>query len=93
MSTMEKFCLRWDDFSQNVGKSFGELREDTDFTDVTMVSEDRQQIPAHKVIMSASSPFFRDTLKHNKNHHPIIYMREIKAKDMWKKWQRQNKIL
>ena len=47
-----------------------------------MASEDRQQIPAHKVILSASSPFFRDKLKHNKNPHPLIYMRGIKAKDL-----------
>ena len=59
MRTMEKFCLKWDDFSQNVGKTFGELREDTDFTDVTLASEDRQQISAHTVILSASSPFFK----------------------------------
>ena len=79
---MEKFCLRWNDFSQNVGTIFQELREDSDFTDVTLVSEDRQQIAAHKVILSAASPFFRKILKHNKHSHPLIYMRGIKVKDM-----------
>ena len=79
---MEKFCLKWDDFSQNVGNTFEELREDTDITDVTLVSEDRQQIAAHKVILSASNPFFREILKQNKNPHPLIYMRGMKAKDL-----------
>ena len=37
-------------------------QEDTDFTDVTLASDDRQQIAAHKIILSASSPFLREIL-------------------------------
>ena len=54
----EKLCLQWNDFQDNVKTAFGHLRDTTDFVDVTLASEDGQQIEAHKVILAASSPFF-----------------------------------
>ena len=41
-----------------------------------------KNIEAHKVIISASSPIFRDILKINKHSHPLIYMRGVKAKNL-----------
>ncbi len=80
MSTSEQFCLKWNDFSHNVNTAFKELRDNTDFTDVTLVSEGKQQIAAHRVILSASSHVFWDMLRQNQHSHPFIYMRGIKAK-------------
>ena len=45
----EKFCLRWNDFENNIGIAFRELRDDKDFFDVTLACDD-EQIQAHKVI-------------------------------------------
>ena len=67
MSASEKLCLQWNDFKDNVSSSFGGLREDKDLTDVTLACEDGQQVDAHKVILAASSPFFKDILKRNKD--------------------------
>ena len=58
----EKFCLRWNDFESNIGVAFRELREDQEFFDVTLAC-DEDQIQAHKVILSACSPFFRRILQ------------------------------
>ena len=52
----EMVCFKWDDFDENVKSSFGSLREDNDFTDVTLACEDGQQFEAHKVILAH---FFR----------------------------------
>ena len=82
MQTSEKFCLRWNDFQENVITAFSDLRKDCDFTDVTLVSEDGNQIEAHKVILSASSPFFQKMLKRNQHAHPLIYMRGMKSEDL-----------
>ena len=82
MSTSEKFCLKWNDFRENVHTAFGELREDRDFTDVTLACEDGYQVEAHKVILAASSPFFQNILRKNKHPHPLIYMRGIKIEDL-----------
>ena len=52
----EKLCLRWNEFQDNISKTFGNLRRDTDFSDVTLVCEDGHQVEAHKVILDGSRP-------------------------------------
>ena len=80
----EKLCLKWNDFQENVNSAFGNLREDKEFTDVTLACEDGQQIEAHRVILAASSPFFQNLLNKNmkKHHHPLIYMKGVKFEDL-----------
>ena len=78
----EKLCVKWDDnLQERLQTSFGELRDDNDFTDVTLACED-QSIKAHKVILSASSPFFSKLLKAHPHPQPLIYMRGVKAEDL-----------
>ena len=82
MSTSEKFCLKWQHFQKNLSTSFGSLRDNGDFTDVTLACVDGQQVEAHKVILAACSPFFQNMLRSNKHPHPLIYMRGVKAEDL-----------
>jgi len=77
----EKFCLRWNDFESNISCAFRELREDKDFFDVTLACEEKQ-IEAHKVILSACSPFFRAVLRKNPHSHPLLYLKGVKYSDM-----------
>ena len=58
------------------------MRKDNDYSDVTLVCEEDQQIEAHRIILTACSPFFSSVLKMNKHSHPLIYMRGLKAKDL-----------
>ena len=76
----EKLCLQWNDFQQNIKSAFGNLREDRDFKDVTLVCEDGQQVEAHKVILASSSPTFQKLLGRNKHPHPL--MRGMKFEDI-----------
>ena len=78
----EKLCLQWNDFKENITASFGNLREDKDFADVTLACEDGKQVEAHKVILAASSPFFQNVLTKNKHPHPLIYMKGAKFEDL-----------
>ena len=78
----EKLCLQWNNFNENIVEAFGSLRQDNDFTDVTLACEDGDQIEVHKVILASSSPFFQNLLKRNKHPHPLIYMRGMKSEDM-----------
>jgi hypothetical protein len=81
MGSAEKFCLRWNDFESNISVAFRELREDKDFFDVTLACDD-DQIQAHKVILSACSPFFRTILKRNRHEHPLLYLKGVKYTDL-----------
>ena len=82
MSSSEKLCLKWDNFHNNTSSSFGHMRKDEHFSDVTLACDGDQKIEAHKVILAASSIFFDRLLKQNKHSHPLIYMRGLKAKDL-----------
>jgi len=77
----EKFCLRWNDFESNISVAFRELRDDKDFFDVTLACDD-EQIQAHKVILSACSPFFRNILRRNAHQHPLLYLKGVKYTDL-----------
>ena len=77
MTSSEKFSIKWDDFQKNVSSSFREIRED--FCDVTLTCEANMKITAHKVILAASSNFFREILTENQHPHPLLYMRGIKG--------------
>ena len=78
----EKLCLQWNDFKANTNSAFGRLRDDKDFTDVTLACEDGQQMEAHKVILAASSPFFEEILQRNKHPHPLIYLKGFQSQDL-----------
>jgi len=77
----EKFCLRWNDFETNISSAFRELRDDKDFFDVTLACDD-EQIQAHKVILSACSPFFRNVLRRNPHQNPLLYLKGVKYTDL-----------
>ena len=73
----EKFCLKWNDFAHIAAKSFNNLREEKDFFDVTLVSEDQVQFDSHKVVLSASSQFFKKILRLNTHNHPLLYLHGV----------------
>jgi len=81
MGSSEKFCLRWNDFETNISVAFRELREEKDFFDVTLACDD-SQVQAHKVILSACSPFFRQVLRKNPHQHPLLYLKGVKYKEL-----------
>jgi len=81
MGSSEKFRLQWNDFESNISVAFRELREEKDFFDVTLACDD-SQIQAHKVILSACSPFFRGVLKKNPHQHPLLYLKGVKYKEL-----------
>jgi len=81
MGSSEKFCLRWNDFETNISIAFRELREEKDFFDVTLACDD-SQVQAHKVILSACSPFFRNVLRRNPHQHPLLYLKGVKYKEL-----------
>ena len=74
--------MQWNDFKENAISSFEDLRQDKDFTDVTLACEDGHKMEAHKVVLVASSPFFLNILKRNKHPHPLVYMRGVRSENL-----------
>ena len=59
----ESYNLNWAEFDSYTSKTFRDLLSSQEYTDVTLVCDDDDVIRAHKVILSACSPFFSRILK------------------------------
>ena len=81
MASTDSFCLQWNEFGSSLTKSLRSIRSERDFFDVTLACEDNQ-IFAHKLILAASSPFFRKILKANPHNHPLLYLKGVKYKEL-----------
>lgn len=77
----QQYSLRWNDFHASILSSFRHLRDEEDFVDVTLAC-DGCSFTAHKVVLSACSPYFRRLLKANPCQHPIVILRDVQQKDM-----------
>ena len=78
----ENFCLKWNDFVDNVTSSFGQLRTDKDFSDVTLASGDGNQIKAHRLVLASGSLVFKGLLTQNSATNPVIFMRGVKREQL-----------
>ena len=82
MNITNKFCLKWDEFSENITSTLNNESELEDFTDITLVCEDGAQIEAHRLVLSGGSNFFSAMLRLKKGSSSIMYMRGLKSKDL-----------
>lgn len=62
MVDTQHFCLRWNNYQSSITSAFENLRDDEDFVDVTLACEGKS-LKAHRVVLSACSPYFRELLK------------------------------
>ena len=78
----DNFCLKWNDFVDNVTSSFAQLRTDKDFSDVTLASGDGNQIKAHRLVLASGSLVFKGLLTQNSATNPVIFMRGVKREQL-----------
>ena len=80
----DKFDLTWNDFGRNAERTIKNLASDSLYTDVTLISDDRKRIKAHKIILSSCSSFFKTIFLKTKNqsNNLMIYLKGINSKDL-----------
>ena len=71
---MEKFCIKWNSFQSNVASAIGQYRENSNYQDVTLVSDDQNQISAHRIVLSAFSGYFNNVLSQITHQYPFLCM-------------------
>ena len=78
----EKCILTWYTYSDHLKSMMRELMMNEDFSDVTLVTEDKKHIKANISILSACSPVFKDILKKEPNSNQIMYLRGVQFSEM-----------
>ncbi|KAK3909551.1 Protein bric-a-brac 2 [Frankliniella fusca] len=77
----EQFCLRWNNFQSNIASALGSLKAEQDLVDVTLTCGGKS-VKAHKVILSACSPYFRSVFKENPCQHPVVILKDVRYEDV-----------
>ena len=75
----EQFQLQWNDFDASIRANWEDLRKDSDFSDIYISSEDGRIFGAHKLVLSASSQYFKGVLQLYKESKPLIHLRSIQT--------------
>ena len=78
----ESLVLQNSDFAQNHVVYYRELMEYQEMTDITLACDDDSSIEAHKFILSASSPFFRNIIRNSRHQSPYVYLKGVKMDDL-----------
>ena len=79
----EKYTFTWQNYSDLLRNIFLQMNSDDSFTDVTLITDDKKQIKAHRNILSACSSVFKEIFQINSNNnHSVIYLRGIQHSDM-----------
>ena len=76
------YNLKQKHFERNLNFNLKDLLLRSNFTDVTLVSDDKMAFKAHKLVLSACSQVFRDLLVKHIQPDPIIYLRGIHSYEL-----------
>ncbi|XP_013781432.2 protein tramtrack, beta isoform-like isoform X3 [Limulus polyphemus] len=77
----QQFCLKWNNHHSNMLSVFEQLLSNEALVDVTLACEG-VSIKAHKVVLSACSPFFQTLFVDNPCKHPIVIMKDMRYVDL-----------
>jgi hypothetical protein len=77
-SSTQEYCLKWNNHQTTIINVMDTLLEEESLVDVTL-SADGQLIRAHRIILSACSPYFRSLFKstYMLDKHPIIVLNGV----------------
>ena len=81
MFDQESFKLSWETYTDHLKSMLQDMMNETELTDVTLVSDDMKQLRAHKVILSASSPVFKSMIG-SLPSNSMIYLRGIQNQEL-----------
>ncbi|XP_063228445.1 longitudinals lacking protein-like isoform X5 [Bacillus rossius redtenbacheri] len=81
MASEQQFCLRWNNHQSTLVSVFDTLLESGTLVDCTLAAEG-QYLKAHKVVLSACSPYFELLLSQHYEKHPIIILKDVKFQEL-----------
>uniref|UniRef100_A0A1B6LKP4 BTB domain-containing protein n=1 Tax=Graphocephala atropunctata TaxID=36148 RepID=A0A1B6LKP4_9HEMI len=76
MASNQQFCLRWNNHQSTLISVFDHLLESGTLVDCTLAAEG-QFLKAHKVVLSACSPYLEALLSQHYEKHPILILKDV----------------
>ncbi|EFX80958.1 hypothetical protein DAPPUDRAFT_8020, partial [Daphnia pulex] len=77
----QQFCLRWNNHQSALVSVFDHLLQSEAFVDVTLAVEGLL-LRAHKLVLSACSPYFQAMFASHPAKHPIIILKDVRYNDL-----------
>lgn len=74
--TQSHYSLRWNNHQTHILAAFDALLQAETLVDVTLVCAETS-VRAHKVVLSACSPFFQKIFSENPCRHPVIVLKDF----------------
>ncbi|XP_074112501.1 uncharacterized protein LOC141536125 isoform X7 [Cotesia typhae] len=81
MEDDQQFCLRWNNHQTTLIQNFDTLLESGTLVDCTLAAEGKY-LKAHKVVLSACSPYFEGLLSEHYDKHPVFILKDVKFKEL-----------
>ncbi|XP_075169641.1 longitudinals lacking isoform X4 [Haematobia irritans] len=81
MDDDQQFCLRWNNHQSTLISVFDTLLENETLVDCTLAAEGKY-LKAHKVVLSACSPYFATLLQEQYDKHPIFILKDVKYQEL-----------
>ena len=78
----EDLLVAWNDYQNILQSSFKDLKTEGYLFDATLVTDDDCQLPVHKIMLAASSDFFKSIFIKSDNQSPFIYLSGIHSNDL-----------
>lgn len=72
----QQINLKWKSFHSNILSNFESIWKEEGLVDVTLAT-DGKCLKAHKIMLSASSPFFKKIFQMNPCQHPVIVLQDV----------------
>jgi hypothetical protein len=81
MDDDQQFCLRWNNHQSTLISVFDTLLSTKTLVDCTLAAEGKF-LQAHKVVLSACSPYFASLLSQQYDKHPIFILKDVKFQEL-----------
>jgi hypothetical protein len=82
MMEISSYNLSWQGFTNCFTTAFKNLKEDGNFSDITLVCDQNKQLKVHKIIIGACSSFFRNILVGLPAGHLYFYVDGVTFEDL-----------
>lgn len=76
------FCLRWNNYQENIVEVFDKLLMEETFADVTLALDYGVNVRCHKMVLAACSTYFEGLFEELPCPHPIVVLKDISYSEL-----------